>query len=162
MAVSSPRERRILRKQQNKPAALNLVSLMDVFTILVFFLLVNTANVQSPSSDLLKLPEAKVDKAVKEALMIHVNNQKIVVQGRKVADVDAIMKDESDKIAPLFEELSYQASRSDLGNANGRDITVMADRKVPFALLKKIMLTAGAANYGQVSLVVISKPLKES
>lgn len=163
----SPRMRRIERANKNKSPALNLVSLMDIFTILVFFLLVNSSNVQQTSSDLLKLPEARVDTPMTESLVIQVNNKNISILGRKIVEVSRVVKSESVDIPKLVKELKYQSQRSKnsgnlaIDNKLEKSITIMGDREIPFALLKKIMLSASEANYEKVSLVVIRKPLRK-
>lgn len=163
----SPRMRRIERANKSRSPALNLVSLMDIFTILVFFLLVNTSSVQQTSGDLLKLPEARVDKPVAESLVIQVNKQSISVLGRKIADVSSVLETDAEYIPALLKELMYQAQRTagaadmDSGKQPVRSITVMGDREIQFDLLKKVILSASRAHYGKVSLVVISAPLRK-
>ncbi len=163
MARPHHRSKRLMRQQKKGMPTLNLVSLMDIFTILVFFLLVNSSNVQQPSGDGLRLPEAKVETPITESLLIQVNAESIIVQGRKVADVTAqLLASEDPTIAPLVEELTYLAGRERLGNKHDpaseeRSATLMADRDIPFKLLKKIMASASQANYGQLSLAVIGK-----
>jgi len=161
--VSRPQSRnnrRYARKQIKKIPSLNLVALMDIFTILVFFLLVNSSNVQPPSSPELRLPEAKVEKPIEPSLMIELTNNDIVVLGRKVADAAAFLAPESDDLIPgLVEELRYQASRSAAQRTAGQPLqaTLMADREIPFLLLKKIMLSAAEADYQQIAFAVIGQ-----
>lgn len=137
---------------------LNLVSLMDIFTILVFFLLVNS-NSQQPKGQGLKLPEATIDKPVVDSLVIQVDANDIIVQGRRIAEVSAVMSDDVALIGALVDELKYQAGRV----PEARDpsekpaLTLMADREVTFMLLKEIMLSVAAGGYGQLSLAVIGK-----
>jgi biopolymer transport protein ExbD len=38
-----------------------------------------------------------------------------------------------------------------------REVTIMADREIPYQLLKKVMATSTAADYGQLSLAVLQK-----
>tara|TARA_R110002167_G_scaffold30636_2_gene101208 strand:+ start:11306 stop:11818 length:513 start_codon:yes stop_codon:yes gene_type:complete len=161
----SQRGRRLKRNQTKRPPTLNLVSLMDIFTILVFFLLVNSSNVQQPSNDGLRLPEAKVEKPIEETLVIQVSDSSILVQNRVIAELtEALINNEEDLIPALVDELRYQASRTPLAEPSSsaeppplRAATLMADREIPFKLLKKIMLSAGEANYSQLSLAVIGR-----
>ena len=165
MKRMSKRAKRLQRAQVKRPPMLNLVSLMDIFTILVFFLLVNSSNVPQPSNAGLKLPEAKVEKPIGETLVIQVSESAIVVQNITVAMLDDI-KDEQELIPELVEELKHQAQRTSAPlepSADGqpaedfRIATLMADREIPFKLLKKIMLSAGEAEYAQLSLAVIGR-----
>lgn len=153
----SRNSRRYARKQIKKIPSLNLVSLMDIFTILVFFLLVNSSNVQPPSSPELRLPEAKVEKPIEPSLMIELTDTDIVVLGRKVADATPYLEPESDDLIPgLIDELRYQAGRGG-PRSEGEPLhaTLMADREIPFQLLKKIMLSAAEADYSKMSFAVI-------
>ena len=59
--VKSARAKRMEKhhKRHGKNVGLNLVSLMDIFTILVFFLLVNSSDVETlPNAKDLQLPES--------------------------------------------------------------------------------------------------------
>ena len=151
--------------RNKKQPSLNLVSLMDIFTILVFFLMVNQSDVKVlQNNESIKMPESYAEKLPEEALVVFVNNENILVQGRAVAAV----KDASgtDAIIPeLQKELEYQASKqrvlSSEEQAEGRPVTIVGDKKIPYALLKKIMATCSEANYTNISLAVNRKPGKE-
>ncbi len=72
---------------------MNLVSLIDVFTILIFFLMSNTGGVETLASPrAVKLPESMSQQAPKETLMITVTATEILVAGRVVASVSDAMK----------------------------------------------------------------------
>jgi len=151
--------------RNKKQPSLNLVSLMDIFTILVFFLMVNQSDVKVlQNNESIKMPESYAEKLPEEALVVFVNNENILVQGRAVAAV----KDASgpDAIIPeLQKELEYQASKqrvlSSEEQAEGRPVTIVGDKKIPYALLKKIMATCSEANYTNISLAVNRKLGKE-
>jgi biopolymer transport protein TolR len=140
---------------------LNMVSLMDIFTILVFFLLVNSSDVEIlPSVKAVKLPESVAEKLPKQTVVIVVNDTDILVQGRKVASVSEILTSDGELIGPLKTELDYQASRDKtVGNtgAAGHAITIMGDKEIPYRLLKKIMVTCVRAKYDNISLAVVKK-----
>ena len=147
-------------------AKLNMVSLMDIFTILVFFLLVSSSSVQDlPNAKQIKLPESVSDQLPKETVVIMVGDD-IVVQGRKVTSVAEAASSASTEIASLGKELRRLTSRrfgSTLlpgGKPIPREVTIMGDRKIPFELLKKIMLTCTRANYSNISLAVMRKSPK--
>jgi biopolymer transport protein TolR len=161
----SRRTRRMERhhkRRQDRNAALNMVSLMDIFTILVFFLLVTAANTEVlPTPKHIKLPESSAQKSPKENIIIMVNNQSILVQGHAVAEVKRVMGSKQSVINPLFSELKRQAasdsrSRRKLADPK-RGVTIMGDQKIPYKLLKKIMLTCASADYTNISLAVVRK-----
>jgi len=149
-------------RRHGKNTGLNLVSLMDIFTILVFFLLVNSTDAESlPSTKSIKLPESVAQQKPKETLVIMVTDKDIVVQGRKVESIAAILNSDEDIIPGLKEELDHQASRSQVGDDNkgqqGKEITVMGDKKIPYKLVKKIMMTCVNSSYSNISLAVMQK-----
>lgn len=148
-------------KRQSQQAKLSLVSLMDIFTILVFFLMLNASDVQVlDNHKSVTLPEATADTPAKETLLLLVNNQSLVLQGQKIAEVSDIMQQQQETIEALATELQYRKKRrqmSDIASAQegkGLPITIMGDETVPYALLKKIMATCASAGYTDVALAV--------
>lgn len=137
---------------------LNLVSLMDIFTILVFFLLFNSSDVEVLSSDKdIKLPESVSTQKPDNTLLIKVNNQDLVVGTRLIAQVSDILKSDDLEIPQLAQELKYQAGRrppTELEQEKGRAVTIMGDKAVPYTLLKRIMTTAAANDFRDISLSV--------
>lgn len=158
MSASSRRARRMEKQHKRRKgmASLNMVSLMDIFTILVFFLLVNSAVIQ-PEGTKVVLPKSTVEKTPQDTLVITVSNEDIVVQGRKVASVAEVMATDDVIIPGLRQELDYQAKRKRVlrdANSDQRPVTIMGDREIPYKLLKRIMLTCTQTGYSQVSLAV--------
>ncbi len=146
--------------KRGKGGAINLVSLMDIFTILVFFLLVNSSDVQNvPNTKEIKLPESIAEQRPKETLFIMVSEKDLLVQGRPVVEVDEILASEDNIIAALKQELEYQASRSNIPAEQEarREITILGDKRIPYRLLKKIMITCNSVNYNNISLAVSKK-----
>ncbi|MDH5547933.1 MAG: biopolymer transporter ExbD [Gammaproteobacteria bacterium] len=147
-------------------ASLNLVSLMDIFTILVFFLLVNSSDVETISSkSSVKLPESISSKRPDETLVLLVNSSDLLVQGRKIASIADVEKLNQSLIVPLQTELQIQYKRlyGALGDkVETGAITIMGDREIPYRLLKKIMMTCADANFGNISLAVQKKAVSES
>lgn len=157
----SQRAKRMARSHSRHKAApkLNLTSLMDIFTILVFFLMVNSSDVQVlDSKKSIKLPESFAEKKPQETLVVMVNDRDLLVQGRKLADVPTVISRDEDIIPELDKELKYQASRKPITDEaqkkKGRDITIMGDKEVPYKLLKKIMTTCAQAEFRNISLAV--------
>ena len=158
----SPLQKRAALHARNKFSVdLNLVSLIDIFTILIFFLLANASEVEVlPSTKAVRLPESTAEKTPKETLVVLVSNQDIVVQGRKVSSVSEAMKADSDLIAPLKAELDYHAGRALIRKekeARNKAITIMGDKEISYRLLRKIMVTCARANYSDISFAVIQK-----
>ncbi len=150
-------------KRTQRKAGLNMVSLMDIFTILVFFLLVSSTTVQDlPNTKKIKLPESVAEKAPKETVVIMVSSDDIVVQGHKIADVSSVDQANRPEIQLLKDELDrlsktrIQAMTPD-GKPIPREVTIMGDKEIPYELLKKIMYTCTRANYTNISLAVMKK-----
>jgi biopolymer transport protein ExbD len=155
----TPRQRRTEHKGRNKTMVdMNLVSLIDVFTILIFFLLSNSGGVETlPSPKAVHLPESVAEKAPRETVIVVVSGSEILVGGRRIASVAEVMATEGDLIAPLKAELEQQAGRQVIRKENEADakrLTIMGDKDIPYRLLRKIMFTGARANFADVSFAV--------
>jgi biopolymer transport protein TolR len=158
----TPLQKRAERKSRNKMSMdMNLVSLIDIFTILLFFLLSSATGVEILSSTkAVKLPMSSSEKLPKETVVIVVAGQDILVDGRKVTTVDEAMATKGDEIAPLKAELALHAGKQvvrEENKAQGRAVTIMGDRDIPYALLRKVMATAARADYSDVSFAVTKR-----
>lgn len=142
--------------------ALNLVSLMDIFTILVFFLLVNSSDVEVlPNAKDIQLPESIAETKAKETVVILISELHIIVQGTPVALVADVMSRKGNDIPELRQALKSQNDRVLRREAQddiaGREVTIMGDKDIPYRLLKKVMATCTASDYGRISLAVLQK-----
>jgi biopolymer transport protein ExbD len=143
-------------------ATLNLVSLMDIFTILVFFLLVNSSDVETlPNAKDLQLPESIAEKKAKETVVILIGEEDIIVQGVPVVKVADVMALKGNDIPELRQALKSQNDRVLRREAQddiaGREVTIMGDKEIPYRLLKKVMATCTESDYGQISLAVLQR-----
>ncbi|WHI53397.1 biopolymer transporter ExbD [Microbulbifer sp. MLAF003] len=156
-AAAKLQERR--QRQKRQQSKLNLVSLMDIFTILVFFLLVNsTSDVQVLQTDkTIKLPKSTSQHKPEVTTVVRVNNQQLFVGDRMIVGINNIDAGK-ENIEPLLKELEYRAERagelSDEQKQRGRSVTIMGDEQVPYALLKQIMQTCAQADYRDISFAV--------
>jgi biopolymer transport protein ExbD len=162
--VKSARAKRMDKHHaRNKnTVALNLVSLMDIFTILVFFLLVNSSDVETlPNAKDLQLPESIAEKKAKETVVILIGEVNILVQGTVIAKVADVMATKGNDIPALRQALKSQNDRVLRREAQddiaGREVTIMGDKDIPYRLLKKVMATCTESDYGQISLAVLQK-----
>jgi len=158
----TPLQKRTERRARNVSLVdLNLVSLIDIFTILIFFLLSNSTDVETlPSNKAVQLPESTAEKKPRETVVVIVTNSEILVQGRTVALVADVMNLAGDVIAPLKSELDFQASRQVVrreNEAQTKAITIMGDKQIPYRLLRKVMVTCARANFNEVSFAVRRK-----
>ena len=155
----TPLQKRAERRSRNQTMVdMNLVSLIDVFTILIFFLLSNSGGVEIlPSPMAVQLPESVSEKAPRENLIVVVSGSEILVDGRKIANVADVLAMEGDLIAPLKAELDLQANRQVIrkeNEAQSKQLTIMGDKDIPYRLLRKIMVTSARANFSDVSFAV--------
>ena len=162
--VKSGRAKRMEKhhKRNKGVGTLNLVSLMDIFTILVFFLLVNSSDVETlPNAKDLQLPESIAEKKARETVVILIGEVDLIVQGTRVAKIADIMATRGNDIPELREALLSQNDRVLRREANddiaAREVTIMGDKDIPYRLLKKVMATCAESDYGQISLAVLQK-----
>jgi biopolymer transport protein ExbD len=146
-----------------KITKMNLTSLMDVFTILVFFLLVNSGSVElleAPKD--VKLPESREESKPRETVVIFVSRENVLVQGKIVAYVDDILEGQAGTMDPLTARLAELKENivgpSTMTVAKSQEVTILADKSVPFVVVRKIMSACTVEGYENVSLAVIQKP----
>ena len=162
MSHSARAKRMARHHERSKPASLSLVSLMDIFTILVFFLLVNSAEIQTlepPKS--LSLPESVAQDKPRETVIVMVTKDAVYVQDEPVVSVADVDRADGVIIAPLKRALKAQDDRALLRasatDPSAREITILGDRDVPYRVLKKVMATCTEADFGKLSLAVMQK-----
>ena len=162
---ASMRARRMARnhRRMQEPPKLTLVPIIDIFTMLLFFLMMNTGNVEVLDLDkTIKLPHSLADKRPDETVLVKINAQDILVQGHVVAKVDEVLAGNEDVIAGLQRELAMWAARklelTDIEKERGRAVTIMGDQQVPYRLLKRVMTTCAQADFRDIALAVERLP----
>ena len=151
-----------MSRHRGKIATLNLTSLMDVFTILVFFLLVNSSStevLETPKQ--LTLPTSVVEDKPRETVVIFISPTEVTVQGELVALVQDILAADRQNVAAIGERLSEVSDKivglSTRTVANSREVTILADKSVPFNVVKKVMSTCTSQGFDRISLAVLQK-----
>jgi len=157
MALHSRRAKRMdSHHKRGRRVALNLVSLMDIFTILVFFLLVNSTEVETlPVTKGVSIPESTANQQPKRTFVVTVTPDSVAIDGQSVASA-AEMKSSSSTIPALATALA----QLDVGNSDddiANEITIMGDKDVHFRLLRRVMATCAEAEFDRVSLAVLQK-----
>jgi len=155
--------RRIKRMSRNRLAMtkMNLTSLMDVFTILVFFLLVNSGQsevLDSPKQ--VVLPESVVESKPRETVVIFISPEEVVVQGEAMISTAEIFETPG-SIAPIVAKLT-DIRNSIIGPstqvvAASQEVTILADKSIPFDVIKKVMSTCTSEGFTRISLAVTQK-----
>jgi len=138
---------------------LNLIPMMDVLTVLVLFLLFHSFQGELPEQRL-ELPDSVVETRPRETLAIVVNPEAVMVQGVPVVSTSELYEDRIAMVAQI--KVRLQELEQDIGVTapEGKEITLLADKTIPFKVLKKIMSTCTASGYGRISLAVVQKAEK--
>jgi len=154
-----------MTRNRKKVTGLNLTSLMDVFTILVFFLLANSSSSEvltTPKQ--IKLPDSIVETKPRETIVVMVTPETVLVQGEAVMGTPELL-DARNQAVPAITERLERLERNVIGIntktvAESKHITLLADKTIPFKVLKRIMSTCTHSGYGKISLAVIQKAPK--
>ena len=154
------------RQRSHGGSHMALVPFIDMLTMLVVFLLLHSSDVEIlPNTKNITIPLSVAELKPRETVVVMVTTEEVMVNGRPVARVsDLVANTDQVVIEPLRAALKEQvdsslrtASKEDLAD---REITIMGDKDTPFAVLKKVMATATAADYGKVSLAVLQREVK--
>ncbi len=157
---SAVMRKRMLRKATKRDSVpLNLVSMIDIFTCLVFFLLLTSTSVQtirSPRS--LELPSSVTIQSPNDTPVLMVSAQDITLQGQTVMTVAQAESGAGDVLPELKARLLLvpltQIQGAAANSMTRGEINIMADKDIPYSLLKKVMITAGQAQFAKISLSV--------
>ncbi len=151
-------------KRFSAGSKLNLVSLMDIFTILVFFLIVNQSEVRVLQNiKEINLPVSIAEEMPAENVLITVLPQSIMIQERVVWQQESAITKvtealNSGLIEAIKTELSYLSTKrpllTDNETKNGRAVTIIGDASVPYQVLKQIMAACADSDYRNMSLAV--------
>jgi biopolymer transport protein ExbD len=160
--VNNSRRMRRMARNHRKPAKMDITSLMDVFTILVFFLLMNSANTEvlEPPKGII-LPASVVEDKPRETVVIFVSPEVVTVQGEVVIETAAISSIEGNTVPEIADRLARL--RENVIGLNtekivdSQEVTLLADKTVPFEIIKMIMSTSTSEGYGKISLAVLQK-----
>jgi len=142
-----------------------LTSLVDVMTILLIYLLRSFSSegeIITNSKDLM-LPESSADKRPELTVVLTVNNNYILAENVKVANVDDVLANDDLIIPGLHQWLDERRRTTEKIEEHSEkvkfkgDITIRGDKRIRFRLLKKIMYTCGQQGFNNFSLAVLSK-----
>lgn len=157
----SASERRIIRKikQSKRQVSINVVSLIDIFAILVFYLLVNALVVEViPEYQNLKLPDSISKDKAKRTVAVSISDHSILVDDHVVMSVDEALLVNERTLQSLAQVLSSRQKDDEKPLIDGEpeilDVNIVADYKTPYELLKKVLATCVDAKFGKVSLAV--------
>ena len=149
-------------RRERAEAELNLIPLIDIMSVMVAFLLVYSADVEViQNSKGVTVPQSVAEELPKQSVVVMITTEQLFVQGELVASVDDVRNARAQLIAPLRAVLerpmmTVEGATTEVDIAS-REITVLADKALPYDVVRKVMATCTAANYGKISLAVMRK-----
>jgi biopolymer transport protein ExbD len=160
---------RIRRKKEHHlrhrvDAELNLIPLIDILSVMVAFLLVYSADVEVVQNTKgVEIPQSTAKDQPNQSVVVMITKTHLFVQGELVANIADIRDPAVLQIEPLRAVLDRPMLTSGVAANNvdnaSREITVLADKSLPYEVVKKVMATCTAASYGKISLAVLEKEL---
>ena len=147
------------RETAKKPAGLNLVSLMDIFTILVFFLLMNSGDSQEiEKAQFITLPDSQATGSFQNDLLIMISDDAVLINDEEIVSLDQVKETKGKSVPELAEFLKQYASEqgelSAFEKKHGRPVTIMGDQAVPYEILKGVMASCSQENFRDIALAV--------
>jgi biopolymer transport protein ExbD len=146
-------------------ATLMLTSLVDMFTIIVIFLLMNfSANgeVLYMSKDI-KLPDAYHGAQLERAPVISVSGDAVTFDGKMLLATGDLEKGEVLNVPELEDALRDEKRRYEQIHANDPDhpfkglVNVQADRRIPFKVIKRVMFACNQSGFGNINFAALAR-----
>jgi biopolymer transport protein TolR len=147
------------RSKPHGDAELNLIPLIDIMSVLVAFLLIYSTEVEVvQNSKGIEIPQSSAEVKPQSTVVVMITREHLFVQGEAVATISEVQGSTTPVIEPLREVLERPmlAGVSNTPLAS-REITVIADKSLPFEVVKRVMATCSASSYGKISLAVLQK-----
>lgn len=147
------------RPAAKKTAGLHLVSLMDIFTILVFFLLMNSGDSQEiESAKFITLPDSSAKSSFSNELLITVGTEFISIDDVEVVSLEKVREADGKPVKEIIDILKTNTKElpelTEFEKTNGRSVTILGDQKVPYEILRSVMASCSQENYRDIALAV--------
>jgi biopolymer transport protein ExbD len=137
---------------------LALIPMIDMLTILVVYLLVHAADMEIlPNSKNITIPQSISEQKPREATVVMVTRDMLYVNGEAVVSVADLGATDGQVNESLRVALDAQAAGVLPGSEAKREVTVMAEKSLPYSVLRKIVASSSAAEYTKVSLAVVER-----
>ncbi len=153
------------RRKTTEAIKPQMTSLVDVLTVLVFFLLKNFStegDILTPSKNL-ELPVSTAIARPEKVLTISISRENILADGQAIASVGEEAARKDINIPALAEWLIEQRKNTeeiaqyDANVSFKGDLVIQGDKQIPYWLLQKVLHTCGENGYGSFSLAVLQK-----
>ncbi|AMO25439.1 hypothetical protein UC35_13470 [Ramlibacter tataouinensis] len=155
------RKRRAHKERAGDTTGMMLTSLMDIFIVLVLYLLVNqSSGIVLETPDHVVLPDSGVDTLPRQSIQIVLSDRDVRIQGEPVISMRDVVASDEAEIAPIrqaIERIKGEAEKRQEQAGVDTEVTIVADRNVPYKVLKKIMVSSSDAGYGKISFAVNQK-----
>jgi len=139
-----------------EPPRLNLTAMVDVFTVLLIFLLKSYAaegGLLASTPDL-QLPQSTSSLKPDSTLTLVITTDLIFVQDQRVMKTQEVLQSRELYIPQVGQALEENSMRLGVERNHGGRLTILGDRRIPFRLLKSILFTANEAGFSDLSLAV--------
>ena len=139
---------------------LNLIPLIDILSVMVAFLLVYSTEVEIiQNSKGIEIPQSVAQTAPTHSVVVMITKTELFVQGERIGSIHDLQAAPDTVTESL--RVALQHSRPE-ATAAGREntapeVTIMADKSLPYEVLKKVMTTCTDADYVRISLAVLQK-----
>jgi biopolymer transport protein ExbD len=145
-----------------KSTGMMLTSLMDIFTVLVLYLIANQGTgVTLDTPKTVRIPDSIVETAPRRSIVMAVSETEVQIQGVPIITIADVISNQKDYIEPVRQEMlrlkNLAAEQGDKGISESTEITILADKGIPFKILKKLMSTSSSAGFDKISLAVNQK-----
>lgn len=146
-------------KKHNGVADLLLTPLIDMFVILVVFLIMNfSANGElvNISKDI-TLPKAKTTSMLERAPVIQISPNTVAIEGFKVADTEELGRDADLRVPGLTEKLQEMRKVDEMmhpGMPFKGQIIINAHKEIDFKIIRKVMMASAEAGYTAINYAV--------
>jgi biopolymer transport protein ExbD len=152
----------VRRRSIRVEAQLNLIPLIDILSVMVAFLLVYSTDVEVlQNSKGVSIPQSRTEVRPRQSVVVMVTKEGLLVQGETVASFAEISDSRTQLIEPLRKVLQRPMAGLDAAARDAaltsQEVTVMADKELPYEVLRKVLATCTAAAYGKIALAVLQK-----
>ena len=148
------------RSKPREDAELNLIPLIDIMSVLVAFLLIYSTEVETvQNSKGIEIPQSTAEVKPQSSVVVMITREHIFVQGEPVTTIAQVQSSTTALVEPLREVLERPmlASSGNDEDMSAREVTVIADKSLPFDIVKRVMATCSSSSYGKISLAVLQK-----
>lgn len=147
-------------KKTSIVAKLSLIALMDIFTILVFFLLLNSGDAEKiQNAKFVSLPDSSVGTSPHKEVSIIVEKDQLWFETSLVGDIETLSQASTSRVIPELSLIlaAYVEDKGELSafeDHAGLSVTILGEKTTSYALIKRIMETCQENNIRNISLAV--------